>query len=86
MTSFCKWETLTDTPTLPIYFLVELNTSTELFFPHVIKEWNKLGLNIRSFTEFNIFHNALLKFARSVERNVFNINDPFGIKMLKRLN
>ena len=55
------------------------------FFPHVIKEWNKLDPNFSSSSNYHIFHNALLKFIRPVERKIFNINDPFGIKMLIRL-
>ena len=33
----------------------------------------------------NIFRNALLKFRRPAERKMFNICDPFAIKMLTRL-
>ena len=33
----------------------------------------------------NIFRNALLKFIRPAERKIFNICDPFAIKMLTRL-
>ena len=52
-----------------MYFLAELNTSKILFFPHVINEWNKLDLNIRCFSNYHIFRNALLKFIRPVEKN-----------------
>ena len=68
-----------------MYFLAELNTSKILFFPHVINEWNKLDLNIRCFSNYHIFRNALLKFIRPIEKTIFNINDLFGIKMLARL-
>ena len=64
-----KWEILTETPIFSMYFLVELNTSKILFFPHVINEWNKLDLNIRCFSNYHIFRNALLKFIRPVEKN-----------------
>ena len=30
-----------------------------------------------------MFINALLKFIRPVEKRIFNINDPFGMKMLR---
>ena len=57
--------------------------TTEYFkkslFPHVINEWNKLDPNIRSSS------NAFLKLIGPVERKIFNINDPLGIKMLTRL-
>ena len=54
------------------------------FFPHVIKEWNKVDPNISSSSNHNIFWNTLLKSIRPNERNIFNINDSFGI-MLTRL-
>ena len=71
-------------PTLSMYFLVELNTS-KILFPHVINEWNKFDPNIRSSSNYHIFLNAWLKFIRPFERKNFNINDPFGIKMVTRL-
>ena len=40
---------------------------------------------IFSAVSYDIFRNALLKFIRPVERNLFDINDPFAIKMLARL-
>ena len=43
-----------------------------------INEWNKPGQNISSSSSYNIFRNTLLKFVRFVEREIFNINDPFG--------
>ena len=56
------------------------------FFPHVIREWSKLDPNIRlDSRNYHIFRNALSKFVMPVERKIFNINDPLGIKMLTRL-
>ena len=55
------------------------------FFPLVINEWNKLDPNICSSGNYHIFRNALLKFTRSVEKKIFSITDPLGIKMLTRL-
>ena len=74
-----KWEILTDTPKLSMYFLVELSTS------HVINKWNKLDPNICSSSNYHLFCPALLKLIRPVKRKIFNINDPFGIKLLTRL-
>ena len=68
-----------------MYFLAELNTSKKKFFPHVINEWNKLDTNICSFSNYQNFHNELLKFTKPIERKVFNINNPFRITMLTRL-
>ena len=36
-------------------------------------------------SNYDIFRNALLKFTRLLEKKIFNINNPFGIKMLTRL-
>ena len=55
------------------------------FFPHVINKWNKLDPNICSSSNYHLFCTALLKFIRPVKRKIFNINDPFGIKLLTRL-
>ena len=55
------------------------------FFPYVINELNKLVPNIRSSSNDQIFRNALLKFVKPVKTKFFNVNDPFGIKMLTRL-
>ena len=56
------------------------------FFLHVIiNECNKLDPNISSSSNYDIFCNALLKFIRPVERKVFNINVPYGIKIIARL-
>ena len=67
-----------------MYFFVELNTLKALI-PHVINKWNNLDLNIRSSSNYHIFLNLLLKFIRVVERKIFTINGPSGMKMLIRL-
>ena len=55
------------------------------FSPHANNEWKKHDPNIRSSSNYNIFRNGLLKFIRPVERKIFNINDPFWIKISTRL-
>ena len=55
------------------------------FFPHVIIEWNKLDPNIRSSNNHHVFRNALFKFITPVDRKIFKISEPFGIKMLTRV-
>ena len=74
-------EVFTDITTLSMYFLAKLNTS-KTFFSHLINEWNKLDPNICSFSNYYIFCDAMLKIKRPVEREIFSINDPIGIKML----
>ena len=67
-----------------MHFVVELSISKNLSF-YVVNEWNRFDPNICSSSSYHIFGNALLKFIRPVQRKIFNINDPFGIKMLRRL-
>ena len=54
------------------------------FFPSVISEWNKLELEIRRSGSLEIFKKHLLNFIRPNSSNVFNINNPLGLKLLAR--
>ena len=45
------------------------------FFPHVINEWYKRDSNICSSSNYHIFSNALLKFIRTNETIIFDINN-----------
>ena len=55
------------------------------FFPSTITEWNKLDCDIRNSDSLNIFKLSLLKFVRPVANSVFDINNPYGLKLLTRL-
>ena len=55
------------------------------FFPSTITEWNKLDRNIRNSDFLNIFKLSLLKFVRPVANSVFDIINPYGLKLLTRL-
>ena len=67
-----------------MYFPVELNTSKTHFFRMSLK--NGISLTqIFIVRSYNIFRNALLNFIRPVDRKIYNINDPSGIKMLAKL-
>ena len=55
------------------------------FFPSTITEWNKLDRDIRNSDSLNIFKLSLLKFVRPVANSVFDINNPYGLKLLTRL-
>ena len=55
------------------------------FISNVINKWNKLDPEIRSSFPCNLFRNTLLKFIRPSQREIFNINDSVGIKLLTRL-
>ena len=54
------------------------------FFPSTITEWNKLDCDIRNSDSLNI-KLSLLKFVRPVANSVFDINNPYGLKLLIRL-
>ena len=55
------------------------------FFPSTITEWNKLDRDIRNSDSLNVFKLSLLKFVRPVANSVFEINNPYGSKLLTRL-
>ena len=55
------------------------------FFPSTITEWNKLDRDIRNSDSLNVFKLSLLKFVRPVANSVFEINNPYGLKLLTRL-
>ena len=55
------------------------------FFPSTITEWNKLDCDIRSSDSLNIFKLSLLKFVRPVANSIFDINNPYALKLLTRL-
>ena len=55
------------------------------FFPSAISEWNKLDLNIRNSASLNAFKKKLLNFIRPCANSIFDIHNPFGIKILTRL-
>ena len=55
------------------------------FFPSTVTEWNKLDRNIRNSDFLNIFKLSLLKFVRPVANSVFDIINPYGLKLLTRL-
>ena len=55
------------------------------FFPYCVNEWNKLDPAIRDLKKISLFKNALLRFIRPSSADVFNVNDPTGLKLLTRL-
>ena len=55
------------------------------FFPSTITEWNKLDRDIRNSDSLNVFKLSLLKFVRPVANSVFELNNPYGLKLLTRL-
>ena len=55
------------------------------FFPFTITEWNKLDHDIRNSDSLNIFKLSLLRFVRPVVNSVFDMNNPYSLKLLTRL-
>ena len=55
------------------------------FFPSSIKEWKKLGLDIRQSASYNQFKNLIIKSIRPTQNNIFDICDSEGVKLLTRL-
>ena len=55
------------------------------FFPSAISEWKKLDFTIRNSGSLNAFKKKLLNFIRPCANGIFDIHNPFGIKLLTRL-
>ena len=55
------------------------------FFPSTLSDWFKLDVTIRNSESIATFQSWLLSFICLVPRNVCNIFDPIGLKLLTRL-
>ena len=55
------------------------------FLPSTITEWNKLDRDIRNSDSRNVFKLSLLKFVRPAANSVFEISNPYGLKLLTKL-
>ena len=55
------------------------------FFPYCIKEWLKLGDEIRSIESSKQFNKTILDFIKSKENSIYAIHDISGLKLLTRL-
>ena len=55
------------------------------FFPSAIIGWDKLNHDIHNSSFLNVFKLPLLKFVKPVANSVFEINYPYGLKLLARL-
>ena len=78
------------TPSSQIDNISNLKTRSNFFrnsfFPSTITECNKLDRDIRNSDSLNVFKLSLLKFVRPVANSVFEINNPYGLKLLARLH
>ena len=55
------------------------------FFCPTVTEWNKLDCDIHNSDSLKVFKLSLLNFFRPVANSVFEINNPYGLKLLTRL-
>ena len=55
------------------------------FFPSSIVEWNKLSREVRNSENIRIFKKRILEFIRPSPNSIFDIYNPYGIKLLTRL-
>ena len=56
------------------------------FFPSTLKDWFWLYINIRNSEPISLFKSRLLLFICPNQRNIYNIFDPIGLKLLTRLH
>ena len=52
------------------------------FFPSALNDWFNLDLNIRNAESVSLFKSRLLSFICPVQRSIYNIFDPKGLKFL----
>ena len=62
-----------------------LNSALPSFFPSVIKEWNRIDINIRNSDSISISGKRLLNFMRLLPNQVPNPHNPEVLKLLRRL-
>ena len=55
------------------------------FFPDSLSEWSHLAPEIQNSESIAVFKSKLLSFVRPSKGAIFNVNDPEGVKYLKRL-
>ena len=55
------------------------------YYPHCLREWNKLDPSLRSIDSLSKFKAELIKSLRPSKRSVFKISDIVGVRPLTRL-
>ena len=55
------------------------------FFPSSVIEWNKPDRDICNSDSLNIFKLSVLKFVRPIANSNFDIDNPYGLRLLTRL-
>ena len=67
-----------------LYLKLKMN-NCDNFFPSNVIEWNKLDNNIRNSKSISAFKRQILKFIRPSLNSTFDVYNPYGIKLLKRV-
>ena len=57
-----------------------------IFFPNVIHEWNKFGINIHYSTSFFSLKNTIFKETKPPSNSIFDIHNSRGLKSIKIFN
>ena len=78
---FCETRYSNDIPAIH----TRRNYFKNSFFSCTISEWNNLDCKIRNSGNLSIFKKNLLNFIRPCANSIFNIHNPYGIKLLTRL-
>ena len=74
-----------DTNNIPAIH-VKRNYFKDSFFPSTISKWIKFDSKVRNSGSLSIFKKCLLNFIRPCANSIFNIHNPYGIKLLTRLH
>ena len=61
-------------------------TILKLFFPYCVREWNKINPKLRNSPSLSVFKRGYLALIRPKECSIYNIIDPYGLKLLIRLH
>ena len=67
------------------FFHCRTESFKNLFFPYTIEAWYSLDPSIVNSNSLEVFKNKLLYFIRPVQRTIYNVFDPQGLKFLSRL-
>ena len=74
-----------DTNNIPAIH-IKRNYFKDSFFPSTISKWIKFDSKVRNSGSLSIFKKCLLNFIRPCANSIFNIHNPYGIKLLTRLH
>ena len=74
---------MTHTRNRPV-FDCRADCSKHSLFPNSLSEWSQYAPEIQNLKSIAVFKNKLLSFIRPSKRSIFNVNNPEGVKYLKR--